>query len=146
VAKLADARLPRPELALFARVCLRDGLFTAFSGEWADPALALDGTGEYVQLSALGGGVALRDDPDDSAYTSQTAQAIIASEFTKRAAYLALDPDQSAVLPNAPAPTFSPVYDGANLEEILHDLMGARVFMSSWTSSGPSNLTLVGQV
>ncbi len=40
--KLADARLPRPELAMFSRVCLRDGLFTAFAGEWSDPALTLD--------------------------------------------------------------------------------------------------------
>lgn len=125
--KLPDARLPRPELQPFARVCLRDGPFTVFAGEWSDPALVLDGAaGEHLLLSALGGGVALRDDPDDSAYaTPATAQSIIAAEFQKRSAYLALDPDQSAVLPNAPANTFAPVYDGFNLEEILHDLMGA---------------------
>ena len=125
--KLPDARLPRPELAIFSRVCLRDGLFTCFSGEWSDPALALDGVGgEYALLSALGGGVALRDDPDDSAYSGATsAQGIIAAEFSKRAAYLPIDPDQSAVLPTAPAATFTPVYDGYTLEEILHDLMGA---------------------
>ena len=125
VVKLPDARIPRPELSIFSKVCLRDGLTTCFSGEWSDPALVLDGrSGEYVLLSALGGGVALRDDPDDSAYTSQTAQSIISSEFTKRANYLALDADQSAILPgpNAPAATFSPLYDGFNLEEILHDL------------------------
>ncbi len=127
VLKLPNARLPRPELALFARVCLRDGSFTAFSGEWSDPALALDGAaGEYVALSALGGGVALRDDPDDASYNSATtAQAIIAAEFAKRAAYLPIDQDMSGVLPNAPTNTFTPVYDGYNLEEILHDLMGA---------------------
>ncbi|HLY31191.1 MAG TPA: hypothetical protein VKQ36_09180, partial [Ktedonobacterales bacterium] len=127
VLKLRDARLPRPELAMFSHVCLRDGPFTAFSGEWADPALTLDtATGEYVSLSALGGGVALRDDPDDAAYGSATtAQAIIAAEFTKRAAYLPIDQDMSAVLPSAPPNTFTPVYDGYTLEEILHDLMGA---------------------
>lgn len=123
VVKLPDARIPRPELSIFGKVCLRDGLATCFAGEWSDPALILDGQhGEYVLLSALGGGVALRDDPDDSAYTVQTAQSIISSEFTKRSAYLALDSDQSAILPNAPAATFSPLYDGFNLEEILHDL------------------------
>ncbi|HET9111073.1 MAG TPA: hypothetical protein VFN78_09635, partial [Ktedonobacterales bacterium] len=123
VVKLPDARIPRPELSIFSKVCLRDGLTTCFSGEWSDPALILDGQhGEYVLLSALGGGVALRDDPDDSAYTGKTAQSIIASEFTKRGAYLALDSDQSAILPSAPAATFSPLYDGFNLEEILHDL------------------------
>jgi len=127
VLKLPDARLPRPELALFSRVCLRDGPFTAFGGEWSDPALVLDGaTGEHLLLAALGGGAALRDDPDDATYpTATTAQAIIANEFSKRAAYLPLDPDQSAVLPGAPAATFMPVYDGQHLEEILHDLMGA---------------------
>ncbi|MEO7001904.1 MAG: hypothetical protein ABI068_08760 [Ktedonobacterales bacterium] len=127
VIKLPDARLPRPELALFARVCLRGGLFTAFGGEWADPALVLDGAaGEYLLLSALGGGVALRDDPDDAAYnTATTAQAILASEFSKRAAWLALDQDQAAVLPTVPANTFTPIYDGYTVEEILHDLMGA---------------------
>src|SRR5579884_1517373 len=125
--KLPDARLPRPELALFSRVCLRDGLFTAFSGEWSDPALVLDGaSGDYLQLGALGGGVCLRDDPDDAAYASPTtAQAIVASELAKRSAYLPLDQDTSSVLPSAPAATFTPVYDGFNLEEILHDLMGA---------------------
>ena len=127
VLKLPDARLPRPELQLFARVCLRDGLSTAFGGEWSDPALVLDGgAGEYVHLSALGGGVGLRDDPDDAAYdTATTAQAIIANEFARRSAYLTLDPDQSAVLPAAPSSAFTPVYDGYTLEEILHDLMGA---------------------
>ncbi|MFI5274437.1 MAG: hypothetical protein ACHQ4H_15500, partial [Ktedonobacterales bacterium] len=127
VLKLPDARLPRPELALFSRVCLRDGLFTVFGGEWSDPAQVLDGgVGEYVLLSALGGGTALRDDPDDAAYnTATTAQAIIAAEFAKRATSLPLDQDQSAVLPAAPVSGFTPVYDGYNLEEILHDLMGA---------------------
>jgi hypothetical protein len=123
VLKLREPRLPRPELGLFARVCLRDGLFTCFGGEWSDPALVLDAHGgEYVLLSALGGGTALRDDPDDSAYTTQTAQAILAAEFAKRSGYLAVDPDLSAVLPAAPSATFSPVYDGYTLEEICHDL------------------------
>ena len=125
--KLADARLPRPELAMFSRVCLRDGLFTAFAGEWSEPALTLDAhAGEYLWLTALGAGAALRDDPDDVAYaTATTAQAIIAAEFARRAAWLPLDQDQSAVLPNQPTATFTPAYDGFTLEEILHDLMGA---------------------
>ncbi|HET9981381.1 MAG TPA: hypothetical protein VFQ32_13100, partial [Ktedonobacterales bacterium] len=127
IVKLPDARLPRPELGLFSRVALRDGLFTCFSGEWSDPTLVLDGAhGEYVMLSALGGGVALRDDPDDAAYNSATTtQGIIAAEFAKRSGYLALDSDLSAVLPDSPANTFTPVYDGHTLEEILQDLMGA---------------------
>lgn len=83
--KLPDARLPRPELQVFSRVCLRDGPFTVFSGEWSDPALVLDAAaGEHILLSALGGGTALRDDPDDSAYTTATtAQGILAAEFAR---------------------------------------------------------------
>jgi hypothetical protein len=123
VVKLPTARIPRPELALFSRVCLRDGLFTAFAGEWCDPALVLDSSqGEHLLLSALGGGIALRDDPDESTYTSQTAQQIIAAEFAKRSGYLALDADLSQVFPSNPGTTFSPGYDGYHLEEILHDL------------------------
>jgi hypothetical protein len=120
ILKLPDARLPRPELGLFSRVALRDGLFTCFSGEWSDPTLVLDSArGEYVMLSALGGGVALRDDPDDAAYASATtAQDIIAAEFARRASYLALDGDLSAVLPDHPANTFTPVYDGYTHHDI----------------------------
>lgn len=124
IVKLPYPRIPRPELGLFSRVVLRDGPYTAFAGEWVDPALVLDGQlGEYVLLSALGGGVALRDDPADSSYSANTtAQAIIANEFSTRSNYLALDADQSLVFPNAPATTFTPVYDGWNLEEIVSDL------------------------
>jgi hypothetical protein len=117
---LPEARIPRPELALFSRVVLRDGPFTCFAGEWADPALTLEPDG--LALSALGGGVALRDDPDDSTYTNQTAQQIVAAEFNKRSSFLALDSDVSQVFPANPATQPSPVYDGRNLEEILHDL------------------------
>jgi hypothetical protein len=123
VVKLPDARIPRPELALFSRVCLKDGVFTCFAGEWSDPAIVLDErAGEHVLLSALGGGIALRDDPDESTYTSQTVQQIISAEFSKRSAYLAIDPDLSQVFPTNPVTTFSPAYDGYHLEEILHDL------------------------
>jgi hypothetical protein len=123
IIRTPDARIPRPELAPFAQIALMDGPFAAFRGEWSDPAQVLDGPhGEYLHLTGLGGGGALRDDPDDSSYMSQTAQAIIAAEFSKRSAYLALDPDQSLVLPSAPVATFSPVYDGYDLEQILHDL------------------------
>ncbi len=123
VIKLADGRLPRPELGLFSRVALTDGPFCCFSGEWSDPALVLDGSeGDHLLASALGGGLALRDDPDDSSYTNQTAQQIVAAEFSKRSAYLAVDSDTSLIFPTNPATPFSPIYDGYNLEEILHDL------------------------
>jgi hypothetical protein len=123
IIRTADPRIPRPELGAFSKIALMDGPFACFLGEWSDPAHALDGPhGEYLHVLGLGGGVALRDDPDDSAYTTQTAQAIIGAEFSKRSAYLALDPDQSLVLPSAPVTTFSPIYDGYDLEQICHDV------------------------
>ncbi|HEX9036964.1 MAG TPA: hypothetical protein VF808_08240 [Ktedonobacterales bacterium] len=123
IVRTPEPRIPRPELAPFGKIALMDGPFACFLGEWSDPVQVMDGPhGEYLHLSALGGGVALRDDPDDSAYTNQTAQAIIAAEFSKRTAFLALDGDQGLILPAAPATTFSPVYDGYDLEQILHDL------------------------
>jgi hypothetical protein len=123
IIRSSDPRIPRPELAPFSKIALMDGPFACFLGEWSDPAHVMDGPhGEYLHVLGLGGGVALRDDPDDSAYTTQTAQAIIAAEFTKRAAYLALDADQSLVLPSAPVTAFSPIFDGYDLEQICHDL------------------------
>ena len=110
------------------------------------PALVLDSTaGEHVLLSALGGGSALRDDPDDSAYSSaSTAQAIIAIEIAKRSAYLALDADQSAVLPSAPANTSIPVCDGYTVEEILHDLTAALGDYLWTVYDHPRNTNLAG--
>ena len=144
--KLEDARLPRPELAMFSRICLRDGPYTAFAGEWADPALALDArAGDYLALLALGAGAALRDDPDDAAYaTPTTAQAIIAAECTRRAAWLPLDQDQSAVLPDQPMATFAPAYDSYNLEEILHELLGALGDYTWTVYDHPRNLDPAG--
>nr|MBA3826846.1 hypothetical protein [Ktedonobacterales bacterium] len=99
-----------------------DGRDCVYCGEITEAALTLDATGECVDLAAQGGSNALADDPLDSAYSSQTAAAIVAAEFTRRSAYLAVDADQSAVFPNVPAATFSPFFDGRTLEDILHEL------------------------
>ena len=109
ILKLPDARLPRPELGLFSRVALRDGLFTCFSGEWSDPTLVLDSAhGEYMLLSALGGGVALRDDPDDAAYaTATTAQGILPLNLRGAPAIsrsMAISPPCCPTIPPTPLP------------------------------------------
>ncbi len=117
------ARLPRPELAILnGHVTLLDGRDCLYAGEITEAALSLSGDGESLDIVAQGGANALNDDPQDSSYSSQTAQAIISSEFSKRSAYLAVDGDLSAVLPNAPTATFSPYYDGRTIEDILHEL------------------------
>lgn len=117
------ARLPHPEFAVLnGRVVAQDANGCVFAGEIHEATLALDDRGEAVELLALGGAAALGDDPLDSGYTTQTAQAIIADQFTRRSAYLALDGDQSAVLPSAPSATFSPIFDGRTFEDVLHEL------------------------
>lgn len=117
------ARLPHPELTVLnGRVVAQDANGCVFTGEIHEAALVLDDRGEAVELLALGGAAALGDDPLDCAYSTQTAQAIIADQFTRRSAYLALDSDQAAVLPSAPGATFSPIFDGRTFEDVLHDL------------------------
>ena len=119
----AHTRLPRPELAVLnGRVILRSGRTCVYCGEITEAALSLDATGEGIDLLAQGGANALADDPQDAAYTAQTAQAIITAEFARRSAYLAVDSDLTAMLPNAPSATFSPFFDGRTLEDILHEL------------------------
>src|SRR5579875_1104556 len=119
----ARARIARPEFTVMnARIVVVDGRQCCWTGEVASAALTLDKDGEGVELVGQGGAGALADDPQDSSYSSQTAQAIIASELSRRSAYLAVDGDLSAVLPSAPAATFSPYYDGRTVEDILHEL------------------------
>ena len=117
------ARLAHPELAVMsAQIALLDGKDCVFTGEVFEAAQVLDAQGEGIDLVAMGGGGALRDDPGDASYTNATAGAIIADQFARRSAYLAVDPDLAAVLPDAPTATFSPVFDGRTIEDILHEL------------------------
>jgi hypothetical protein len=119
----ARARLPRPELGVLnGHVTVMQGRDCVYCGEVTEAALALDPAGEALDLVAQGGANALNDDPLDSTYANQTAQAIIGAEFSRRSAYLAVDGDQVAVLPNAPTATFSPYFDGRTIEDILHEL------------------------
>jgi len=116
-------RVAHPELAIVsAHVTVMDGLTCCFSGEVQQAAMVLDTHGEAIQVVAAGGAVALADDPLDSAYTNATAGAIIADQLTRRAAYLAIDADQSAILPDAPVMTFAPVFAGRTVEDVLHEL------------------------
>lgn len=74
----ARARLPKPEFAILnARAVLMDGLYCAFTGEINQSALTLDASGQGVEITALGGGAGLSDDPLDTTYTNQTALQII---------------------------------------------------------------------
>ncbi len=124
------ARIARPELTVMnGRVVVMDGKDCRFTGEVYQAALFMDSSGEGIDLVAMGGGGALGDDPLDTSYTSQTAAQIIADQFSRRSAYLAVDQDQSAI--SLPATTFSPVFDGRSFEDVLHelcDLLGEYVW------------------
>ncbi len=118
-----QARLPHPELAtLSGKTHVMDGLNCVYSGEVAESAITLDARGAGLEITAHGPAAALADDPQDAAYSAMPAQAILADQFARRAAYLPLDNDFSAVLPNQPTATFSPVFDGRTIEDILHEL------------------------
>jgi hypothetical protein len=117
------ARVARPEFGVLnARLVVLDGRNCVYTGEVVQAALTLDTNGEGIDLVGQGGAGALADDPQDGSYTAATAQAIIAAEISRRSAYIAIDQDTSAILPSAPGATFSPVYDGATIEDILHEL------------------------
>lgn len=112
---------PHPELALFARVVLSSGTADLWLGEIISPVYKTS-TDEVYQLSALGIGNSLRDDPRRVSYSAQTALQIITGELSPRAAYLPISQDTSFIVPTTPAQTLSPVYDGRYMEEVVADV------------------------
>lgn len=124
--KVPNARLIPPELRPFAYVALVGGNFTAFQGRWDEPGIELSDNssdGELMPLAALGASSVMKDDPDDQAYSNQTAQSIISNEIARRAAYLPLDQDTSQILPNNPSATFSPAWNAKNLDDEINELL-----------------------
>lgn len=123
VLHLADARQPRLELALFSRAAIMAGTTCLWVGELTDPELAMtDQDGEYVQLTGLGIGNALRDDPISIAYSAQTPKAIVTDQLSRRSAFLPIDQDTTQIFPDNPTVTFAPVYDGRNMEDVIADI------------------------
>lgn len=123
--KVKDARIPRPELGIFSRLALMDGLDPVWLGEisMSQPSLAEDS--ENLQITALGLGASLRDDPNVFSYSAQTVQQVAKAQVTFHNVTYAtwfLDPDTSLLFPDNPAGTYAPVYDGKTCEEIFGDL------------------------
>lgn len=119
--RLANLRLPRPELGLFARVAVMAGPDCVWLGEITEAAQTLDSAGEYLAISALGVGNCLRDDPLTRAYTNKTVNQIISDQWSLRAAYLGLDSNLSQVFPDNPVAHFSPAYVNRTFEEVIAD-------------------------
>lgn len=126
---LRDARIPRPEFALFSLVAVMSGPTAVWLGEITDPEIGMDATlGEYVKISALGLGNVLRDDPIPITYTAQTARAILRDQLARRTnnspylQFTTISTDNALIFPDNPATTYSPVYDNRTFEEVVADV------------------------
>lgn len=124
---LHDARIPRPEFALFSLINVFSGSKPVWLGEITDPTMGMDANlGEYVRISGLGLGNALRDDPRPVAYTNQTAKQIATAEVNARMNSTnkieMISGDTGLLFPDNPATLFSPVYDNRTMEEVIADV------------------------
>lgn len=146
--RLRDARLPRPELAPFARVALMDAGVCRFIGEIGESEYGLSDTdGEYVNLSCLGLGSTLRDDTNAGVtYQNQTPLQIITAQFTTRAAYLPIDSDTSACFPDNPALSLSPAYAGRTMEDVIQDVctLAGDYAWGTWPHPNPNHRDVAG--
>lgn len=130
---VANARIPRYELALFSHIVVvaPSGYQTSSNkpmaiwiGEMTQPELSGDERGDYINIQALGIGNCLRDDPRNVTYTAQTAAQIMNSEMTtnNRNLWMPISTDQFAIFPDNPATSLSPSYMGFSMEDIVNDV------------------------
>ena len=124
---LADARIPHLEFALFSQIAVMSGPKPVWLGEITAPQIGMDATnGEYIRITGLGLGNALRDDPRAVSYTNQTAQQIAVAEINARMNSTnkieTIDEDARLIFPDNPGTLFSPAYDNRTMEEIIADV------------------------
>jgi hypothetical protein len=132
-ARVSDVHKFRAELELCSRIAVTGNGGTWWTGEVSDPEIGFDESGDYVQITGLGLGNGLRDDPRSVTYSAKTPQQMVTSEISagNRPNYLTIDQDTSQIFPDNPGATYSPAYVGKNLEEIIADvckLAGDYVF------------------
>ncbi len=126
--KTRDTLIYRDELQLFARVAIMAPSMDAsqgrclFVGEIMDVPETMDQSGDYINITALGLGASLRDDPQTTSYAAQTGQQIIDNQISIRSSYIVIDTDTSQVFPDNPASTFSPAYTNRTMEEVISDI------------------------
>ncbi len=124
---LRDGRFPFPALQMFAQVEVKSGLTVVWAGELTEPMLTYDETqGEYMQLTGLGYGNALRDYPFTVAFVGQTVRAMAISAYNNYAVGQTgaslLSSDTTALFPDNPAGFFSPAYDNRTVEDVFADI------------------------
>lgn len=149
--RLPRLQAPAPALGLFARVVLQAGAGTPWLGELMDPDYGLSqANGDYTQLSALGLGNALRDDPRNWSYSAQTAQQIAFAQLayhtggTNNDLTNVISPDNSQLFPDNPSRTISQVYAGRTFEEVLADVALLSGDYAWGTESDPTHRDLAG--
>src|SRR5689334_8324696 len=113
---LRDGRIPLPQFQMFSQVAVMSGPTPVWLGELIEPGMSMDQTqGEYITLSGLGLGNALRDDPEVTAYTNQTARTIVRDQLNFRTNLSPLkiietiSTDNSYIFPDNPATVYSPI-------------------------------------
>lgn len=132
--RVTDARLPRPELSLFAVI----GIFapmlpmtaTAYQqttcvwiGEITDVDIGFTSAdGEYIGITALGVGNGLRDHPLSVVYTNQTAKSIVTDQLSRLSGFsLPISQDTSAIFPDNPGTTYTVTHQSRYMEEVMSD-------------------------
>jgi hypothetical protein len=121
---IKNTRTLPPEFNIMANVALMEGPQGIWLGRWDEPGIALsDNNGDYFDLSAIGAGDCLKDDPNDFSYSAQTAKAMLADQITQRSAYLPLSTDTSRILPDNPSGTFTKGTNGMTFEQFLNDVL-----------------------
>lgn len=111
------------QLRAGARIVVDDGSDVAWEGRWDAPEMVSDSTDGQVQnLTAMGAAAALGDDPQDTAYTTTTAQSILSNQYSIRSAYLPVDSDTSLILPDNPSSQFTLSFGGMAMSDILNQV------------------------
>ena len=150
VLKIPNARLPRPEFSLMAHVALmghgENGVRPLFLGEQMQPEIGYSQQdGEYIKISALGVGNALRDDPLTKSYTTQTVQQIAQDQLSIRSGYnMPIANDNALLFPDNPAGTYSTGYVNRTMEEVLADISALAGDYQWGTWAHPSQTDAAG--
>jgi hypothetical protein len=124
---LPNPRLYRPHLRMFANIALWQGKQPLFVGRWDEPGYVVSANdGEYLQLTAMGAGQTLGDDPEDATYSAKTGKQIITDQLQGatlgRANWLNIDTDLTQVFPDNPATTYNYNPQAHTIEDVLNEI------------------------
>lgn len=135
-----------PELATFSKVVVTGLGQVVWMGRIDEPALAFDsGDGPYFSIHAMGPADALKDDPADAAYSSQTAAAIFGNQLSSRSAFLPIDQDTSGIVIPDTSDLFSPAFQTKTFEDALTEVLPCLGDYTWGVWEHPNNRDAFGQ-